>query len=232
MQNISIILVQPQLGENIGAAARAMKNFNLSDLRIVDPRDGWPNEKADSMSVGAIDLIKNAKIFSNLNEAIKDLNYIYAATAQKRDMNKDYLLSRDLKLDINNKGNVGILFGREATGLTNEEIMLANKIITINTRHDFSSLNIAHAVCIIAYELFQHDILVRKDLQNTQQLATQADVEHLHQHLMDVLIAKNFFKTDEKKEQMGMKIRNLLARIDKLSISDVQILRGVLKTQL
>ena len=110
--SISIILVAPQMGENIGAVARAMKNFDIYDLRIVDPRDGWPNEKAVSMSVGAADLIANARIFGSVIDAISDLSYVYAATATPRDMNKEYVFSRDLIEDIPKTGKVGIMFGR------------------------------------------------------------------------------------------------------------------------
>src|SRR4051794_22516996 len=107
-----IILVSPQMGENIGAAARSMKNFSLEDLRIVNLRDGWPNPKASAMAVGAVDIIEQAKIYSNLQNAIADLGCIYATTAQARNMNKDYVELRDLKIDLLTKTNIGILFGR------------------------------------------------------------------------------------------------------------------------
>ena len=122
LRNISIILVAPQMGENIGAAARAIKNFAITDLRIVNPRDGWPNEKAKNMSVGAIEIIENAKIYNSVPDSIEDLEYVYAASAAPRDMNIDYALSRDLNSDISGYKHLGIMFGRESSGLSNQEI--------------------------------------------------------------------------------------------------------------
>ena len=225
---ISIILVEPQMGENIGAAARAMKNFGLTDLRLIAPRDGWPNEKAQSMSVGAIDLIQNAKIYDSIQDAISDLEYVYAATAVPRDMNKRYVLSRDLKDDMPIAGKVGIMFGRENCGLNNKEIAFANKIITIDTDVGFSSLNIAHSVAIICYELFQGKKQLRSDLNNIHKLANSAQLEHFYNHLFEVLGSREFFRVPEKKEQMSQKIRNIFAKIDNLSQSELQTLRGII----
>jgi len=227
-RNISIILVEPQMGENIGATARAMKNFALSDLRLISPRDGWPNEKAKRMSVGAIDLMEKTKIFESIPEAIKDLEYVYAATAAPRDMNKDYVLSRELNLAISQKQKIGIMFGRENSGLNNQEISYANKILTIDTDVNFSSLNIAHAVAVICYELFQEKKQTRNDLDNVQDIATNQELEYFYNHLFETLDKKSFFKTLEKKEHMSSKIRNLFGRIDNLSKQEIQTLRGVI----
>ncbi len=227
-KNISIILVEPQMGENIGASARAMKNFAISDLRLVQPRDGWPNGKAQNMSVGAIDLIDNARIFESIPDAIADLDYVYAATAAPRDMNKNYILSRDLCSDTNKLKNIGIMFGRESSGLNNQEISHANKILTIDTQKDFSSLNIAHSVAVICYELFQEKRQNRDDLNNIQDLANQKELEYFYDHLFKKLDKKLFFRTAEKKEHMSLKIRNIFSRIDDLSQQEVQTLRGVI----
>lgn len=227
--SIAIILVEPQMGENIGAAARAMKNFALHDLRLVSPRDGWPNEKAESMSVGAIDIIQDAKLYSSIEEAVADLEYVYASTAAPRDINKDYVLSRDLAESIPQGASIGIMFGRENCGLNNKEIAFANKIVTIDTDVNFSSLNIAHAVAVICSELFSNLKQERGDLNNTQKLASCAELEHFYQHLFAELDRRNFFRVPEKKEQMSLKIRNLFGRIDKLSQSELQTLRGIVK---
>ncbi|MDG1436241.1 MAG: RNA methyltransferase [Rickettsiaceae bacterium] len=224
---ISIILVEPQMGENIGATARAMKNFGLVDLRLVSPRDGWPNEKAESMSVGAIDIIENAKLYPTIQEAVSDLEYVYAATAAPRDMNKKYVLSRDISNDMPSCASVGIMFGRESCGLNNKEISFANKILTIDTDVNFSSLNIAHSVAVICYELFQKKKQERGDLQNIQKIATQGDLEYFYQHLFEELDEKKFFRVPEKREHMALKIRNLFAKIDHLSQTELQILRGI-----
>ena len=214
------------MGENIGAVARAMKNFDIYDLRIVDPRDGWPNEKAVSMSVGAADLIANARIFGSVIDAISDLSYVYAATATPRDMNKEYVFSRDLKEDIPKTGKVGIMFGRENCGLNNQEISYANKIITIDTNLSFSSLNIAHSVAVICYELFQARMQSRPYVQPT--LAGNDELEYFYEHLFNSLEERKFFRVPEKREKMSLKIRNIFARIDKLSKTELQTLRGII----
>ncbi len=225
---ISVILVQPQMGENIGAAARAMKNFGISDLRIISPRDGWPNAKAQNMCVGAIDLINNAKIYTSIKDAISDLEYVYATTAVPRDLNKNYVLSKNLKNDIPNVRSLGIMFGRENCGLNNQEISQANKIITIDTQIDFSSLNLAHSVAVICYELFQSKKHLRSDLDNAQELATQNEMEYFYKHLFTELDHKNFFRTSDKRKVMNLKIRNLFSRIDNLSKKELQTLRGII----
>lgn len=223
-----IILVGPQLGENIGACARAMKNFCLSDLRIVNPRDGWPNEKAESASVGAIDLIKSAKIYKTIQDASKDLEYLYATTGVKRHMNKPHVLTKNLANSYEHDLKTGILFGRENCGLNNDEISLCNKIITIDTNPEFSSLNIAQAVLVVCYELFKQ--IERTDLTSQQEFATKEELGFFYNHLFEILEKKNFFKLQEKKIQMQRNIVNIFSRIDKLSKNEIQTLRGILKT--
>ena len=225
--NVAIILVAPQMGENIGASARSMKNFGLKDLRIVLPRDGWPNAKAENMSVGAINIIKEAQIFSSISEAISDLSFIYATTGTLRDMNKNYVLSKNLEQDIPINSSIGIMFGRENSGLNNQEIAYANKILVIDTDKNFTSLNIAHAVSIICYELFKIKNQTRDDLKITNQLASQAELNYFYEHLFTKLDEKGFFRVPEKKQQMSNKIRNLFSRIDKISQIELQTLRGI-----
>lgn len=227
MNKIAIILVNPQMGENIGATARAMKNFGLKDLRIVSPRDGWPNPKAQTMSVGALDLVDSAKIFDRLPEAIADLEYIYAATAAPRAINKNYVLSKDLSADLPTKASVGVMFGRENCGLNNEEISYANKILTIDTDLNFTSLNIAHSVAIICYELFRNKEQNRSDLSNFQELAEVAKLDYFYNYMFSELEQSKFFRVLEKKDLMMQRIRNIYARIDRLSNSELQILHGI-----
>lgn len=224
MTNQSIILVAPQMGENIGAAARAMKNFGLSDLRIVAPRDGWPNSKAEAMAVGAVDLVHGATIYATLIDAIADLEYIYATTAQPRSMNKGYVTLKDLNITYPINAKVGVVFGRESSGLTNNEITLANKIITIDTT-SFSSLNIGQAVMLICYELFKAP--KRGDLKNEQELCSKEELQHFFNHLFSALGKTNFFRTEERTVYMQQSIINLFNRVDKLSHNDVQTLRGI-----
>ncbi|WP_375326948.1 RNA methyltransferase [Candidatus Tisiphia endosymbiont of Nemotelus uliginosus] len=225
-----IILVSPQMGENIGATARAMKNFNISELRIIAPRDGWPNEQARSMAVSAVNIIDNAKIYDNLENGIKDIDYLYATSATGRNMNKNYISSKILPQDYPNHLKVGIMFGRESCGLQNKEIIYANKIININTG-DFGSLNIAQAVVIICYELFHSNEAHQKNhIKNEQKLATRGELEHFFDHLFSELNNKNFFKVPEKKLHMTQNIMNIFTRIDKLSHTELQTLRGIIST--
>ena len=221
-----IILVAPQMGENIGAAARAMKNFGINELRIVCPRDGWPNEKAESTAVGAIDVVQNAKVYDKLEKAIADLEYLYATTATPRSMNKDYILSKDLSADYVLRVKTGIMFGRENCGLNNHEITLANKIITIDTT-DFNSLNIAQAIAIVCYELFKNKITV--DLNTQEELATHGELDYFFEHLFSELDKVNFFKVLKKKARMISNIKNIFTRIEKLSKHELQTLRGIIK---
>lgn len=225
---ISIILVAPQMGENIGAVARAMKNFALHDLRIVTPRDPWPNHRAQAMSVGAIDVIDNAKIFPSLTEAIADLEHVYAAAATPRDINKPNIFSETFASQFPFDKKVGIMFGRESSGLTNDEIILADKIITINTNKNFTSLNLAHAVAVICHGLFcevvQNTSISRDDI-----LATKGDIDYFCQDLIEKLDNKSFFRMSEKKVYLSKKIINLFNKIEDLSFNELQILRGIVK---
>lgn len=226
MNKAAIILVAPQMGENIGAAARVMKNFGLNDLRIINPRDGWPNEKAQSMSVGAIDIVNNAKIYNNLKDALLDIEFLYATTAVSRDMNKATITSKEIANDYPYGLKVAIMFGRESSGLTNNEISISNKIININTS-DFSSLNIAQAIGILCYELYNN---INNDYAQDSDIATKNDFLLFCEHLEIELERKNFFKIVEKKPKMMQNIINIFNRIDKLSKSELQTLRGIIKS--
>lgn len=229
--NPIIILVAPQMGENIGACARAMKNFGLSELRIVAPRDGWPNPKADSMSVGALEIIQNAKVSPTLLDAIADIEYLYATTAQPRDMNKNYVMAEDLSKKYPMDQKVAIMFGRENCGLTNEEIAYANMILTIRTSEGFSSLNIAHAVAVVSYELFKNTYnshLQCESFSNKQPLCSKEELEYFFTHLFDELETGKFFKVAEKRPHMIQNIRNIFGRIDNLSKNELQTLRGII----
>ena len=225
MAHPAIILVSPQMGENIGACARAMKNFGCSDLRLVAPRDGWPNEKAQSVAVGAVDILHAATIYDRLSDAISDLEYLYATTAQSRDMNKNYVALKSLNASYRGDMRVGIMFGRESSGLNNNEIALANEIITIDTT-EFSSLNIAQAVSLVCYELFKTQ--ARCDLKNTQELCSKRELQYFFDHLFAELDNTKFFVTPERAVYMKQSIINMFNRIDKLSHNEVQTLRGII----
>ena len=152
----SIILSRPQLGKNIGAVARVMKNFQFNDLRIINPRDGWPNIDAITTSAGAEDLLKNAKIFSSLEYAVKDINFLISTSARKRDLNlKQISISEAIKISIDTSDinvSTGFLFGCENSGLSNIELIKSDYILSIPVNKNFSSLNLSHAVMIICWE--------------------------------------------------------------------------------
>jgi tRNA/rRNA methyltransferase len=228
---IEIILVEPQMGENIGGAARVMKNFGLASLKIVNPRDGWPNERAEAISASAVDILHNAKIYSNLREASRDLEFLYATTTRKRHMNKNYITCHNLADKLPKVGKTGIMFGRESNGLYNEEIAHANSILTIPTAGEVASLNLSQAVGVICYELSS---LIENNYEgnfrNTQKLAKRGDIDYFLDYLIEELDNSNFFKIPEKKQQMQINIRSIFSRDDKLSRSELQTLWGIVKS--
>jgi tRNA/rRNA methyltransferase len=182
------------------------------------------------MSAGADDLLDFAQVYENFDDAIKDLTYLYASTARRRYMNKAYTLSKDLAKDAqthHEQGHkIGIVFGREANGLSNYEVNLCDKILVIDNNENFSSLNIAQAVGIIAYELFK--IRPRPDLENIQDLCDKADLDNFLQHLISQLEPRGFFQATSKQEHMIQNIKNIYTRIPNLSRSEVKTLRGII----
>ena len=158
-----VILVEPQLGENIGAVARAMLNCGLRKLRLVRPRDGWPNPTAEAMASGAIEVLKSAEVFEQTGDAVWDLNRLFATTARQRDLAKKVVTPKEaakLFFDTNFAGNnMGFLFGPERSGLVNDDIALADYVINVPLNPEFSSLNLAQAVLLVAYEWFQASLM-------------------------------------------------------------------------
>ena len=154
--NVYFILVRPQIGENIGSVARAIKNFNIKHLRIVNPRCHWPNQKALVTSVGAKDILKSTKVYNSVEKSIGDLDIIFASTSRIRRINKKIISILDLKNKVEKKRKIGILFGPEASGLSNDEISYANYLVTIPTNKKFCSLNLSHSAIIFCFQLFQH----------------------------------------------------------------------------
>ncbi len=152
----AIVLVRPQLGENIGFAARAMANFGLTDLRLVAPRDGWPNDKAHAAAAGAAFLIDQAKIYESIEDAVGELNFVLAATARPREMVKTVLAPESAARELRRRGRAaersGILFGPERSGLDNDDIALADAIVTAPVNPEFASLSLPQAVLLFGYE--------------------------------------------------------------------------------
>jgi tRNA/rRNA methyltransferase len=220
----AIILDRPQMGENIGAAARIMYNFGLTDLRIVAPRDGWQGtpiyDKAHEMAAKADFIIEQAKLFENLPDAVADINYLYATTARPRDMVKDVILPSQITLH----GKTGFLFGRESSGLDNAAITMADKIITVPVNPDYGSINIAMSVGLVAYEIANYQLP-----QNPEpEPATKADLFSMFEYLEDELEKRQFFSTPEKQSGMMVNIKNFLSR-RQLTAQDVRTFRGVIK---
>ena len=228
------ILVEPQMGENIGAAARAMWNFGLRGLRVVNPRDGWPNPAAVAMASGAGGVLDEARIYPTTAEAVADLHVVYATTARPREMAKTVMTperamahAREL---IGAGKRVGILYGRERTGLETGDAVRANAIVTVPVNPAFASLNLAQCVLLMSYEwrrqIDETPPEVRAGGRSEPPLS--GDVERMLDHLEAELEAANFFWPAPKKPSMVANLRNLFRRAP-LTDQDVRTLRGVIR---
>lgn len=226
----AIILVNPQMGENIGAAARAMLNFGLTDLRLVTPRDGWPNQRAVDMSSGALDMMPPVQIFETLVGALADRHYVYGTTARTRDMNKPVSEIRDAAVQFfaraRNKQNIGFVFGPERTGLSNEGLALCHEIITVPTNPDFSSINLAQSVLLVAYEWFRvqgHEV----NIGNKEAFAPHEKLEELFVRLEEELERGRFFRADDLRPTMMRNIRTMFMRAQ-FSEQEVSTFHGII----
>jgi len=229
-----IILSHPQLGENIGAAARAMANFGLSELRLVAPRDGWPNERATAMAVGASYILDTAQMFPTLKEALGDLQFVFATTARERGFAKPIYTpdaaAKALREAIARGEKTAILFGNERTGLENDEVSFANAVITIPTHPDFSSINLGQAVLLAAYEWFRsgdETPAMRLDHGPLAKPATREEIFQLFEHLEGELIVNGFLYPPDKADAMIRNIRAMLTRAD-FTHQEVRTLRGII----
>ena len=230
----AIILVAPQLGENIGAAARAMLNCGLDELRLVRPRDGWPNPKASANASGADAVIDGARLFESTEEAVADLTRIYATTARPRDMVKVVETPRfaveEMRARLAVGERVGILFGPERTGLVNDDIALADALICVPLNPAFSSLNLAQAVLRVGYEWFQSadETPARQLVTNATRPAEKAELLNFFAHLERELDACGFLRNVEKRPSMVRTIRCLFDRAE-LTEQEIQTLHGIVK---
>lgn len=218
------------MGENIGAAARGMANFGLSDLRIVNPRDGWPNERAEAMSAGAFEKNVQVSIFDTLDEALADTQYMLATTARRRDMNKPVFTSSQAGQELHKKqadhNKVAVLFGRERNGLENDEVSKAHGIIQIPTNPEFSSLNLGQSVLLMAYEMFQIKA-DDKSHDDEKILAQQKDINGFLQRLEEELEQGRFFRSEDLRPTMVRNISNIFTR-NELTEQEVKTLQGML----
>jgi len=221
------------MGENIGAAARVMSNFGCCNLRIINPRDGWPNKKALEISAHGKFVVEQAEIFQDIEAAIADINYLIATTANVRYLAKSVNSPTEIVCKINDfikesssSLRIGLLFGRERSGLTNDEISFADEIIKIDTAKINPSLNLAQSVGIIMYELSKINKSNNEIKINNK--ATQLEISYLVDHLIRELSNTNFFGTIEKKFGMIQNIRNMIMRAN-LTSQDVRTIRGIIK---
>ncbi len=229
----AIVLVEPQLGENIGMVARAMANFGLSELRLVNPRDGWPNEAARATASRADHVIDGARLFTTTAEAIADLQLVFATTARQRDNFKPVKgpveAGRDLRVAARDGRRAGILFGRERFGLYNDEVALADAIVTFPVDPTFASLNIAQAVLLMSYEWRKAGQAREEDTVFTGPEFMPAERQHvlgLLDHLEQALDARGYFRPAAKKPKMLDNLRAVLVRAE-FTEAEVKVLRGV-----
>ena len=230
----AFVLVRPQMGENIGASARGMWNFGLDGMRVVAPRDGWPNSRAVAMASGAGRLLDEARLFDTTAEAVADATWVLATTARDRDLTKPVYAPeeamREARARIAAGGRVAVLFGPERAGLENDDIARANAIVSVPVNPAFPSLNLAQCVLLMGYEWRRATAPAegREIAWAGTEPATAIEVEKLSQHYEERLEAAGFFFPPEKAPAMKMTLRNLWSRMP-LTRADVQTLHGVMR---
>mgnify|MGYP001307281159 FL=1 len=226
-KNIQFILHKPQLSENIGACARAMKNFNFSKLTVINPKPIYPNDKIIATSVGAKDIIKKSKSYQSLEPVIKNVDCLISTTARFRNKNIKHIQLNELK-NIDFRKKIGFLFGSEASGLSNNEISYSNFVLQIPTNKKFKSLNLSHSLIIVAHAVFEILNLKKNNYSKSKKIksATKKDLQDMAnlciKHLNDI----NFFKPREKKPIMLENLRTLFYKLD-LSQKETRILSSV-----
>jgi tRNA/rRNA methyltransferase len=225
-----IILVRPQLGENIGKAARAMLNFGLTEMRLVAPRDGWPNPAAGPAASGADIVLANARVFDTLAEATADIHHVYATTVRKRGVTKTVLTPEVAASEIfRQNGQSAILFGAERSGLESDEVNLARSIITVPINPEFGSLNLAQAVILCAYEWSKTQSLASPPKTDLEPPASQFELDGLIEQLDGMLEPLNYFTPIDRAPVTRRTLRNLLTK-PAWNALEVRTLRGVLTT--
>jgi tRNA/rRNA methyltransferase len=229
----AIVLVAPQLAENIGAAARAMLNGGLTDLRLVRPRPEWPNERALAAASGADSVIAGARLYGSVAEATADLSHLYASTARRRDMVKPVVTPREaaaqMRLLAPAGTSCGVLFGPERTGLDNDDVAVADVILTVPLNPAYASLNLGQAVMLVAYEWYQSGLpaVPSEPAVSKAPTATKAQLHELFQHLEDELDANRFLQLPHMRPVMVRNLRNILSRAG-LTAQEVKTLHGVI----
>lgn len=230
----AIILVRPQMGENIGAAARAMLNFGLERMRLVAPRDGWPNQRAVAMASGAGRVLDAATVHDDLAGALADCDYVYATTARARELSKpvrtpERAMAEARAMQAEGK-RVAILFGPERAGLENDDVARANAIITVPVNPEFASLNLGQSVLLTAYEWGRNTIEAPAEVAGLARtdFATQVEIEALANHYEERLDSVGYFFPETKAAGMKLVLRNMWTRLA-LTRAEVQMLHGMLR---
>ncbi len=225
--NISFILHKPQLSENIGACARAIKNFNFKKLVLINPKPIFPNDKILATSVGAKDIINQSKKYDNLEKALEKIDILIATSARFRNKNIKHINLEDLK-KINFKKRVGFLFGSEASGLSNDEVSYANYTLQIPTNPDFKSLNLSHSLIIIAQYVASLIKLKNIPFKKSKKIksASKKEIQSMLGLCIKNLDEINFFRPKEKRPKMLENLRNIFYKMD-LSDKETRILSGV-----
>ena len=225
-----IILVRPQLGQNIGKAARAMLNFGLTELRLVSPRDGWPNPDAGPAAAGADIVLAQAQVFATVADAIADCALVYASTVRRRDLVKPAVGPEEMARDIHAAiGRTAILFGPERSGLESDDVALATRIVTVPINPEFGSLNLAQAVILLAYEWSRGSTLAQPTVKDLELPAPQAELEGLIGHLDADLHAAGYFHPPERTQVTRHMIRSIMSK-PRWSSREVKAVRGMIRT--
>jgi tRNA/rRNA methyltransferase len=226
----AIVLVRPQLGENIGKAARAMLNFGLTDLRLVNPRDGWPNPGAGPAASGADIVLEKAQVFGSVAEAVADCPFVYATTVRKRGLVVPVVSPEETAREVRaNSGRSAILFGAERSGLETDEVAIAQKIVTVPINPEFRSLNLAQAVILIAYEWSKHcGLAVPTEGDEAEARAPQEDLEGLIAQWNEALEKAGYFFPPDRKPTTLNTIRTILSKAG-WSTREIQAMRGMVR---
>lgn len=224
----AFILVRPQLGENIGKAARAMLNFGLTEMRLVSPRDGWPNPDAGPAAAGADIILENAIVYDSLNDALADCSHAYATTVRKRGVTKPVVTPAIAAEEIHgNSGKSAIVFGPERSGMETDDLAMCRKIITVPVNPDFGSLNLAQAVILCAYEWSRHVGLASPPLTELEPPAPQSELDGMIGQLFELLEPRGYFLPESRAASTRRTLTNLLTKPGWNSL-EVRTLRGVL----
>jgi tRNA/rRNA methyltransferase len=224
-----IVLVRPQLGQNIGKAARAMLNFGLTEMRLVAPRDGWPNPDAGPAASGADAVLEGAEVFSSVQEAIADCSLVFASTVRRRDLVMPVVGPEEMAREIRSTaGRSAILFGPERSGLESEDVALATRVVTVPINPDFGSLNLAQAVILLAYEWSRGAELVQPTLKEAEPPAPMAELDGLIAQLDADLDRAGYFHPPERTAVTQATIRTILTKAQ-WSSREVKALRGMIR---